>query len=931
MSFRAENPIALRRLGSHELPPDVPAFPEPPDNFHYVAGCLIAAVVAWRFVRRPELRPYYKQFVCFWCVPKRVCTPAPSFFRRMQWLFLPMVVITDDQASALVSNVPTDASIKILIDDAIWQSCRSGRMWNKPWSDEPAKRNVNDMAAGAVSELQRVILMVPSSKQADHGRFQKAFHKIYPNVRVEATVEYITFRHFYITCRHWAYRHWANGGKARTHSLTLNSTHSLTLDMSDIDLITIAFLILCFYIYMAIFFLVWLYSLQRLSTISLPDDEITTIFAFWLCSCGCPPGAVAPLLRHNAIDEVLTAKLGFDVKRLTCTESRVSVNSSPSDHPRSTTVATNAREWLNAARCLKVYNDSLAVISPWILFPSLFKSETKYCGFTEHGCLRAYLSEMGLTGREFDAPDHALPLVMDAYGAAYALLRCAVLEYGSSWVDAYRQELASHRLAVAARITLPRPILAESQQTLWQHAAGAVHVPTAASTPMEQLKDELRKSTEAVSYRGKEPAVPRCILEVHLEELCRIVPSYADAAYRLAYVSDQHSHKVLSMCRYLHHRQSTDGWYALACLLAKADTIALVHVAVDYREALRRSGRQSMEESLESTPRRCDVLLASLQSRGVDLVTLCASANTVKPALDADAFKDLWELHCFLDEYAAVMCDKNTDGDITARLTADYVRPALLAAAEEQLKNPLALEADPVLKATVVDALRIAVSANVPLKSTVDWREPVPLPPLAEKYSVVRERMSRCYLNDAPSLAATLMSGGRLGLQGMAAAVAGTEDSWRALQADSARWKALVDLFPLARTHPDEFRLDLLRLAVTNSTVDLKHCPQLWLSMAEALRRDNKVRVKGTLYDHQGCLEMAYGALLHEPKDEAELRMTRACLRMLRTLYSDYQSQGHTVKLNAQSAQNRLDELDKLEKKRSKELKWWSQVKRLWS
>jgi hypothetical protein len=466
--------------------------------------------------------------------------------------------------------------------------------------------------------------------------------------------------------------------------------------------------------------------------------------------------------------------------------------------------------------------------------------------------------------------------------------------------------------------------------------------------------------------------VPRCILEEHLKELCRFVPSYADAAYRLAYISEKHGRKVFFMCRYLNHCDSTDGWYALACLLAKAATTATVHgCRVDYLEALRRSGRQSLKDLIKLThqgrpERRCDMLLASLQSRGVDLVTLCTSTKAVKPALDADAFKELWELHCFLDEYAAVMCEKNTDGDITARFTADYVRPALLAAAAEQLKDPLALEADPVLKATVVDALRIAVSADAPLDSKVDWREPVPLPPLAEKYSVVRERMSGCYENDAPALAATLMSGGRLGLQGMAAAVAGTEGSWSALQADSARWKVLVTLFPRAGTHPDEFRLDLLRLAVTNgevfnffggqrwwelghmlethgsavangvavdaltcfeaqlnSMINLKRCPQFWLSMAEALRLGNnrpKVRVKGTLYERQGCLEMAYGALLQEPKDEAELEMTRACLSMLLSVYRQCQSNGHAVKLDAESAQKRLDELDKLEKKRRDEL-----------
>jgi hypothetical protein len=286
------------------------------------------------------------------------------------------------------------------------------------------------------------------------------------------------------------------------------------------------------------------------------------------------------------------------------------------------------------------------------------------------------------------------------------------------------------------------------------------------------------------------------------------------------------------------------------------------------------------------------------------------------------------------------------------------VRPALLAAAAVQLKS--VLKADPVLKAAVIDALCIAESEDVPVKSKVDWREPVPLPLLAEKYSVV-------------SLAATLMNGGRMSLQSIATQVAGTEASWRALQADSARWTSLVKLFPRAKEHPDEFRLDLLRLAATNgevfnffggerwwelghmletrgsavvngvavdalscfeaqlnSMVNLKRCPKFWLSMAEELRRTNnrpKVRVKGTLYERQGCLEMAYGALLHEPKDEAELEMTRKCLRMLRTVYSPCQSKGHIVNLDAESAQKRLNELDKLKKKRARSNIWWSYIK----
>jgi hypothetical protein len=103
----------------------------------------------------------------------------------------------------------------------------------------------------------------------------------------------------------------------------------------------------------------WLLHIQRLSTVSLPDDAVTTTLAFWLCSYGFPPRSLAPLVRHNAIDDLVTNVMGFDVKRLAYTEKHVSVNTSSSNHPRSADVATNAREWLNAARCLKVYNDSL--------------------------------------------------------------------------------------------------------------------------------------------------------------------------------------------------------------------------------------------------------------------------------------------------------------------------------------------------------------------------------------------------------------------------------------------------------------------------------------------------------------------------------------------------------------------------------------------
>jgi hypothetical protein len=260
----------------------------------------------------------------------------------MQWLFMPTVIITDDQTAALVSNVPADASIKTLIDDAIWQSCRGGRMWNKPWSDEPTTRNVNMIAAGAVSELQNVILMVPTAKHADKERLLRAFHEAYPHVRVEAVEEYIPYRQ-------WAY------GEEYT-----SETHTATEHTSYL------FLILCFYgvgIICAYQFIggvfAWLLHIRSLSTVNLPDDAVTTTLAFWLCSYGFPPRSLAPLVRQNAIDDLVTNAMGFDVKRLAYTENRVSVNTSSSNHPRSADVATNAREWLNAARCLKVYNDSL--------------------------------------------------------------------------------------------------------------------------------------------------------------------------------------------------------------------------------------------------------------------------------------------------------------------------------------------------------------------------------------------------------------------------------------------------------------------------------------------------------------------------------------------------------------------------------------------
>jgi hypothetical protein len=411
--------------------------------------------------------------------------------------------------------------------------------------------------------------------------------------------------------------------------------------------------------------------------------------------------------------------------------------------------------------------------------------------------------------------------------------------------------------------------------------------------------------------------------------------------------------KVDFMCRYLGHFDSADGWYALACLLAKADTTATVHgCRVDYKEALRRCGRQALEKTIQPTPRRCDELVTSLKAEGVNLVSLSSITAPAKlqSPLSVAAFQDLWELHCFLEEYAAVIIDKDAAGNITTRHTAGSVRRALCAAV--MLPDAAASPQNSV----VVDALRIAGQVGC---AKTPPAEPIALPPLAAKYSVVRERMHRfgsATTDDAAgALATILMNGGRLALQTAAADVAGTEQSWSALQADPKRWQRLVDLFPRAGTHPEEFRLDLLRLAVTNgevfsffggskwwelghmletygstvangvtvdastcfeaqlnSMIDLTRCPKFWLSMAEDLRlgkNRRKVRVKGVLYERQGCLEMAYSALLHEPKDEAELELTRACLRALLSVYRQCQSKGHSVKLDAESAQARLDAL----------------------
>jgi hypothetical protein len=259
-SREVEQPIPIRDLGSHELPLDVLPFPKPPTlDRRYVALTSFAAVVAWRFVRRPKLRRYCGQFLCFWCVPKCTGTPVPFTLRRARWLFMPTVVIADEQASALTANIPASPSSKTLIDDAIWQSCRGGRMWNKPWSDEPTTRNVNMIAAGAVSELQSVILMVPTSKHADKERLRHAFHEAYPDVRVEAVEEYIP------------YRRWACGEEytSETHTATEHTSY--------------LFLILCFYgvgVVCAYQFIggvfAWLLHIRSLSTVSLPDDAVTT-------------------------------------------------------------------------------------------------------------------------------------------------------------------------------------------------------------------------------------------------------------------------------------------------------------------------------------------------------------------------------------------------------------------------------------------------------------------------------------------------------------------------------------------------------------------------------------------------------------------------------------------------------------------------------
>jgi hypothetical protein len=192
----------IRKLGSHELPSDVPPFPQPPTlDRRYLALTSFAAVVAWRFGRRPKLRRYGWQCLYFWCVPLRTCTTVPSIFRRVRWAFMPAVVISDAQAERLALELYADrpsnheksdaasaavTSKKSLVDDAIWQSCRDGRMWDMPWAKETAKRNVRNVAANALSEVQSVIVVVPASEYADHEHLRLAFQNVYPHVRVEA-------------------------------------------------------------------------------------------------------------------------------------------------------------------------------------------------------------------------------------------------------------------------------------------------------------------------------------------------------------------------------------------------------------------------------------------------------------------------------------------------------------------------------------------------------------------------------------------------------------------------------------------------------------------------------------------------------------------------------------------------------------------------
>jgi hypothetical protein len=89
-------------------------------------------------------------------------------------------------------------------------------------------------------------------------------------------------------------------------------------------------------------------------------------------------------VRHNAIDDLVTNAMGFDVKRLAYTENHVSVNTSSTSHPRSEDVATNAREWLNAARCLKVYNNSFIVQTIKLLLPT--EPKFTYRGLTSGTC-----------------------------------------------------------------------------------------------------------------------------------------------------------------------------------------------------------------------------------------------------------------------------------------------------------------------------------------------------------------------------------------------------------------------------------------------------------------------------------------------------------------------------------------------------------------
>jgi hypothetical protein len=145
----------------------------------------------------------------------------------------------------------------------------------------------------------------------------------------------------------------------------------------------------------------WLCNIERLSTVHLPDDSVTTSIALWLCSCGAAPRALEPIVRHNAIDGLLAKATGIDLKSLANTQDHVSVNTSSSSHPRNADIAMNAREWLNAARCLKVYNGSCAAkgikMLQWCFPNALIHNRESYTRWFSAPCSRPCLSRSSRT------------------------------------------------------------------------------------------------------------------------------------------------------------------------------------------------------------------------------------------------------------------------------------------------------------------------------------------------------------------------------------------------------------------------------------------------------------------------------------------------------------------------------------------------------